>query len=68
MATNTKKIKINKKLADEVTEQLDKRPIPKVQKKEKTKLHRLTLFMSFLMVFIMVGGVIYAAVSALGLM
>ncbi|CAK8054211.1 DUF4044 domain-containing protein [Eupransor demetentiae] len=68
MPTETNRPAVNKKLEEEVHKQLAKRPMPKMEQKEKTRMSRWTLFMSFLMVFIMVGAGVLAAVSGLGWM
>ena len=39
---------------------------PTVKKKERTALEKTTLVMAWVMVIIMVGSIIYSAVSALG--
>ncbi|WP_114674994.1 DUF4044 domain-containing protein, partial [Fructobacillus ficulneus] len=52
-------------LAEEVNRQLAKRPMPKIEKKKKSKFQVWTLVMSIFMVVVMAGSVIYAAISAL---
>ncbi|MDD9138402.1 MULTISPECIES: DUF4044 domain-containing protein [Fructobacillus] len=56
---------VDKALEEEVNRQLEKRPLPKVEKKKKTRYQKWTLFMSIFMVIVMAGSVIYAAISAI---
>lgn len=39
---------------------------PKAKKKEKTRLEKITYVMAWFMILIMVGSVVYGAISALG--
>ncbi|MDF7626965.1 DUF4044 domain-containing protein [Leuconostocaceae bacterium ESL0723] len=68
MSAEDKNQAVNRKLANEVHQQLSKRPIPPVEKKSKSGIQKLTLVMTFLMVLILVGSLVYAAVSGLGWM
>ncbi|MBS9337615.1 DUF4044 domain-containing protein [Fructobacillus parabroussonetiae] len=56
---------VDQALEDEVNRQLNKRPLPTVEKKKKTRYQKWTLFMSLFMVIVMAGSVIYAAISAI---
>ncbi|WP_252443175.1 DUF4044 domain-containing protein [Fructobacillus apis] len=62
--TNTN-ANVDQILEDEVNRQLDKKPMPKFEKKKKTKYQKWTLGMSIFMVIVMAGSVIYAAISAI---
>ncbi|WP_238476861.1 DUF4044 domain-containing protein [Fructobacillus broussonetiae] len=59
------KTDVDQLLEDEVNRQLDKKPMPKFEKKKKTKYQKWTLGMSIFMVIVMAGSVIYAAISAI---
>ncbi|CAK1230644.1 DUF4044 domain-containing protein [Fructobacillus fructosus] len=56
---------VDQALEDEVNRQLAKKPLPKVEKKKKTRYQRWTLFMALFMVIVFVGTAIYAAISAI---
>ncbi|GMA70440.1 hypothetical protein GCM10025879_16860 [Leuconostoc litchii] len=57
---------VNPKLQAEIEAKLNQHKIPKVDKKPRTRLEKMTLVMSWFMVILMAGSVIYAAISALG--
>lgn len=61
-----KNANVDTELQEEVIRQLDKRPIPKVEKKKKSKFQVWTWIMSIFMVVVMAGSVIYAAIAAIG--
>ncbi|GIC70062.1 DUF4044 domain-containing protein [Fructobacillus tropaeoli] len=61
-----KNTNVDTELQEEVIRQLDKRPIPKVEKKKKSKFQVWTWIMSIFMVVVMAGSVIYAAIAAIG--
>lgn len=61
-----KNANVDTELQDEVIRQLNKRPIPKVEKKKKSKFQIWTWIMSIFMVIVMAGSVIYAAIAAIG--
>lgn len=61
-----KNTNVDTELQEEVIRQLDKRPIPKVEKKKKSKFQVWTWIMSIFMVVVMAGSVIYAAITAIG--
>lgn len=61
-----KNTNVDTELQKEVIRQLDKRPIPKVEKKKKSKFQVWTWIMSIFMVVVMAGSVIYAAIAAIG--
>ncbi|WP_338344058.1 DUF4044 domain-containing protein [Fructobacillus evanidus] len=61
-----KNTNVDTELQEEVIRQLDKRPIPKVEKKKKSRFQIWTWIMSIFMVVVMAGSVIYAAIAAIG--
>ena len=56
----------NTKLQAEIDAKLAQHRMPKSKKKPRTRIEKMTLVMSWVMVVLMVGSVFYAAVSALG--
>lgn len=63
---NPKKTSTNSKLQAEIDAKLNQHRMPKYEKKVRTHIEKMTLAMSWLMVILMVGGIIYAAINALG--
>lgn len=57
---------VNTKLQTEIESKLNQHKVPKIDKKPRTRLEKMTLVMSWFMVILMAGSVIYAAISALG--
>lgn len=68
MADDQNKRPVNAKLQAEIDTQLNQHRVPKIEKKSRTRIEKMILVMSWLMVILMVGSVVYAAVSALGWM
>lgn len=68
MADDQHKRPVNAKLQAEIDAQLNQYRVPKIEKKSRTRIEKMILVMSWLMVILMVGSVVYAAVSALGWM
>ncbi|MGX7052030.1 DUF4044 domain-containing protein [Leuconostoc palmae] len=63
---NPKKTSTDSKLQAEIDAKLNQHRMPKYEKKVRTRIEKMTLAMSWLMVILMVGGIIYAAINALG--
>ncbi|MCT8389505.1 DUF4044 domain-containing protein [Leuconostoc holzapfelii] len=57
---------VNAKLQAEIDAKLDQHRVPKIERKSRTRIEKMTLVMSWVMVILMVGSVFYAAVNALG--
>ncbi|MEX0380398.1 DUF4044 domain-containing protein [Leuconostoc sp. MS02] len=57
---------VNAKLQAEIDAKLNQHRIPKAVQKPRTRIEKMTLVMSWVMVVLMVGSVFYAAISALG--
>lgn len=59
---------VNTKLQAEIDAKLNQRKVQKIEPKRRTRIEKMTLIMSWFMVILMVGGMFYAAVNALGWM
>ncbi|WP_367300971.1 DUF4044 domain-containing protein [Leuconostoc carnosum] len=59
---------VNTKLQVEIDAKLNQRKVQKIEPKRRTRIEKMTLIMSWFMVILMVGGMFYAAVNALGWM
>ncbi|MBZ6002536.1 DUF4044 domain-containing protein [Leuconostoc gelidum subsp. aenigmaticum] len=57
---------VNTKLQAEIDAKLNQHRVPKAVQKSRTRIEKMTLIMSWVMVLLMVGSVFYAAISALG--
>lgn len=57
---------VNAKLQAEIDAKLDQHRVPKIERKSRTRIEKMTLVMSWVMVILMVGSVFYAAINALG--
>ncbi|AFS40709.1 MAG: DUF4044 domain-containing protein [Leuconostoc gelidum] len=57
---------VNVKLQAEIDAKLNQHRVPKAVQKPRTRIEKMTLIMSWVMVVLMVGSVFYAAISALG--
>lgn len=58
---------VNAKLQAEIDAKLNQHRVPKSKPKSRTRIEKMTLIMSWVMIILLVGGVFYAAISSLGL-
>ena len=56
----------NAKLQAEIDAKLNRHRMPKIERKSRTRIEKMTLVMAWLMIILMIGGVFYASINALG--
>ena len=56
----------NAKLQAEIDAKRNQHRMPKIERKSRTRIEKMTLVMAWLMIILMIGGVFYASINALG--
>ena len=56
----------NAKLQAEIDAKLNQHRMPKIERKSRTRIEKMTLVMAWLMIILMIGGVFYDSINALG--